>query len=164
MALVQRVPEVGPPGKFIFCLLSDGELNEGQNWEAIMLAAKNKLNNLICFVDRNNIQIDGNTEDVMPLDPLDKKFEAFNWHVQTADGHNFQEIYNAIEIAKNKGQENIFMPSIIICKTIPGKGVAEFEKDFHYHGYLQKKEDGEIALKRLKALRNLNSYLDSDHN
>lgn len=147
---------------FFYCLLGDGELNEGQNWEAIMLAGKEKLNNLICFVDRNNIQIDGNTEDIMPLDPLDKKFEAFNWHVQIVNGHDFQEIYSAIQKAKNYAQlENIYKPSVIICKTIPGKGVPEFEKDFHWHGKAPNKEEAEIALKRL---RNLDSHLDSHHN
>ena len=105
--------------------MGDGELDEGQNWEAFMLAGKNKLGNLICIIDRNNIQIDGNTEDVMPLEPLDKKLEAFNFHVQEINGHNIAEIYNAFETAK--AIEN--KPSVIIAHTIPGKGVKEFEKD-----------------------------------
>jgi transketolase len=150
----------------VFCLLGDGELNEGQNWEALMLAGKEKLGNLICLVDRNHIQIDGFTENIMPLDPLDKKFEAFNFNVQTIDGNDIQEIYDAIENIKKIDQDNYLnkvasKPSVIICRTIPGKGVAEFENDFHYHGYLQKKEDGEVALKRLRSLGN---HLDGHHN
>jgi transketolase len=143
--------------KFFYCLMGDGELNEGQNWEAIMLAGKEKLGNLICFIDRNNIQIDGFTEDIMPLEPLDKKFEAFNFDVQIINGNNVEEIYNAIEKAKATFNK----PSVIICKTIPGKGVPEFERDFHYHGYLQNKEDGKIALSRL---RNLGGQIEGHHN
>ncbi len=147
---------VGEGIKYFYCLMGDGEQNEGQVWEAVMLAAKNKLNNLICFTDRNFIQIDGNTEDVMPLNDLQKKYEAFNWHTQTVNGHDFEEIFQAIENCNN-----VNGPHMIICKTIPGKGVPEFENNFHYHGYLQNKEDGEIALKRL---RNLNSHLEGHHN
>ena len=143
--------------RVVYCLLGDGELNEGQNWEAIMLAGKEKLGNLICYVDRNNKQIDGFTENIMPLEPLDKKFEAFNFDVQIINGNNIEEIYNAVERAKATFNK----PSVIICKTIPGKGVPEFEQDFHYHGYLQKKEDGEIAIKRL---RNLGGQVDGHHN
>jgi glycosyltransferase involved in cell wall biosynthesis len=80
--------------------MGDGEQNEGQVWEAVLYAAKEKLGNLICFIDRNYIQIDGNTEDVLPLDPLDKKYEAFNWHVQTINGHDIKEIFEAVENAK----------------------------------------------------------------
>lgn len=156
MCLADRIGKT-KPDKYFYCLLGDGELNEGQNWEAIMLAAKNKLGNLICLVDRNNIQIDGFTENVMPLEPLDKKWEAFNFDVQVINGNNLEEIYNAIEKAKATFNK----PSVIICKTIPGKGVAEFEQDFHYHGYLQNKNDGEIAFKRL---RSLNDQIITEHN
>jgi transketolase len=151
---------VGRTRKYFYCLLGDGELNEGQNWEAIMLAGKEKLGNLICIVDRNNIQIDGFTENIMPLEPIDKKWEAFNFDVQVVNGHDMGEIYSAVEKAKAVFNK----PSVIIARTIPGKGVAEFEKDFHYHGYLQNKSDGEIALKRLNELRNFGSHLDSHHN
>ncbi len=143
--------------KYFYCLMGDGELDEGQNWEAFMLAGKNKLGNLICIIDRNNIQIDGNTEDVMPLEPLDKKLEAFNFHVQEINGHNIAEIYNAFETAK--AIEN--KPSVIIAHTIPGKGVKEFEKDFHWHGKAPNKDEEKIAL---AELRNLGSHLDSHHN
>lgn len=147
----------GSKTKYFFCLLGDGELDEGQNWEAFMLAGKNKLGNLICIIDRNNIQIDGNTEDVMPLEPLDKKLESFNFHVQEINGHNISEIYNAIETAK--AIEN--KPSVIIAHTIPGKGVKEFEKDFHWHGKAPNKDEEKIAL---AELRNLGNHLDSHHN
>lgn len=159
MALADRLDK---GSKYFYCLLGDGELNEGQNWEAIMLASKEKLNNLICLVDRNFIQIDGNTEEIMPLGELDKKFQAFNWHAQTVNGNDMEEVLQAIENCKNfSNQNNNLQPHVIICKTIPGKGVAEFENNFRYHGYLQNKDDGEIALKRL---RNLNSQIDGHHN
>lgn len=144
-------------GLFFYCLMGDGELNEGQNWEAFMLAGKEKLGNLICIVDRNNIQIDGNTEDIMPLEPLSKKFEAFNFHVQEINGNNILEIYNAVELAKTI----VNQPSMIIAHTIPGKGVKEFEYDFHWHGKAPNKEEAEIAL---KELRNLGNHIDSHHN
>lgn len=116
--------------RHVYCLLSDGEQNEGQIWEAALLAPREKLGNLIAIVDRNYIQIDGNTEDVMPLDPMDKKWEAFNWHVQTIDGHNIEEIVQAIESAKDE----INRPSIIIARTIPGKGVSYMENRYEWHG------------------------------
>ena len=116
--------------RHIYCLLSDGEHDEGQLWEAALLAPREKLGNLIAIVDRNYIQIDGNTEDIMPLDPLDKKWEAFNWHVQVIDGHNVSEIVEAIEKAKAVKEK----PSIIIAKTIPGKGVSYMEHRYEWHG------------------------------
>lgn len=146
--------------KYFYCLLGDGELNEGQNWEAFMLAGREKLGNLICIVDRNNIQIDGFTETVMPLEPLKDKFESFNFHVLEIDGNNILDIYNSIEEAKSVFNK----PTMILAKTIPGKGVKEFERDFHWHGKAPNKEEAEIALKELKDLRNLGGYLDSHHN
>jgi transketolase len=122
-----------------------------------MLAGKEKLGNLICIIDRNNIQIDGYTEEIMPLEPLDKKFEAFNFDVQIINGNNVEEIYNAIEKAKAVFNK----PSVIIARTIPGKGVPEFEKDFHWHGKAPNKDEAKIALDRL---RNLNTHLDGHHN
>jgi transketolase len=141
--------EVGR-GPYFYCLLGDGELNEGQNWEAIMLAGKEKLGNLICLVDRNNIQIDGFTENIMPLEPIDKKWEAFNFDVQVINGNNLEEIYNAIEKAKATFNK----PSVIICKIVPGKGVAEFEQDYHWHGKAPNAQEAELALKRLRSLNN----------
>lgn len=116
--------------RYVYCLLSDGEHDEGQIWEAALLAPREKLGNLIAIVDRNYIQIDGNTEDIMPLDPLDKKWEAFNWHVQTIDGHDISAIIRAVEAAKKETEK----PSIIIAKTIPGKGVSYMEGRYEWHG------------------------------
>ncbi len=116
--------------RYIYCIISDGEHDEGQIWEAALLAPREKLGNLIVIVDRNYIQIDGNTEDIIPLDPLDKKWEAFNWHVQMIDGHNIQEIIDAVEKAKKETEK----PSIIIAKTIPGKGVSYMEGRYEWHG------------------------------
>jgi len=130
----------------IFCITGDGELDEGQNWEAIMLASKEKLSNLIVIVDRNKIQIDGTTEKVMPLDSLKNKFESFNWFVKEIDGNNFTEINNAIYQIKNKNKD---MPSVIIANTIPGKGVKEWESDYHWHGKAPNKAEAEMALKEL---------------
>ncbi len=126
----------------VFLSMGDGELDEGQCWEAFMFAAKNKLDNLIGFVDRNNIQIDGNTEDIMPLNPLADKFRAFNWHVLEINGNDFKEILSAFDKAKNyKGK-----PTAIICKTIPGKGVSFMEKRFEWHGKVPVKEEAIRAL------------------
>jgi transketolase len=116
--------------RYIYCLMGDGEHNEGQVWESVLMAPKEKLGNIIAFVDRNYIQIDGNTEDIMPLDPFDRKYEAFNWHVQTIDGHNIQAIADAIEIAKKETEK----PSIVIARTIPGKGVSFMENRYEWHG------------------------------
>ncbi len=148
MALANRIDNGVTSDKFFYCLLGDGELNEGQNWEAIMLGGKERLHNLIAIVDRNNIQIDGYTEDVMPLDDLVKKWEAFNWHVQEIDGHNFEAIDEAIGKAKAVFEK----PSVIIARTIPGKGVKEFERDYHWHGKAPNKEEATMALKELRTL------------
>ncbi len=148
MALANRIDNGVTSDKFFYCLLGDGELNEGQNWEAIMLGGKERLHNLIAIVDRNNIQIDGYTEDVMPLDDLVKKWEAFNWHVQEIDGHNFEAIDEAIGKAKAVFEK----PSVIIARTIPGKGVKEFERDYHWHGKAPNKEEANMALKELRTL------------
>jgi transketolase len=134
--------------RYIYCLISDGEQNEGQIWEAALLAPREKLDNLIVIVDRNYIQIDGNTEDILPLDPMDKKWEAFNWHVQSIDGHNIEDIINAIDVAK----KTVNKPSIIIAKTIPGKGVSFIESDYTWHGKTPNFEESEKALIELKAI------------
>jgi transketolase len=156
MALADRIDFGVGTDKTIYCLTGDGELNEGQNWEALMLAGKEKLRNLIVIVDRNNIQIDGFTEDIMPLNNLIAKFEAFNFHTQEVDGHNFQALNDAIEKAKAVYE----MPSVIIARTIPGKGVKEFERDYHWHGMPPSKEQGDMAL---KELRTLNGQIVSEH-
>jgi transketolase len=131
--------------KTIYAMLSDGEHDEGNTWEAIMLANKEKLSNLIVIVDRNNIQIGGNTERVIPLGDLKEKYKSFGWFAQEVDGHNFWEINNAIYKAhKNKG-----CPSVIIAHTIPGKGIKEWENDYKWHGKVPSKPECEMALKEL---------------
>lgn len=132
--------------KTFYALLSDGELNEGNTWEAILLATKHKLNNLIIVIDRNHIQIGGNTEKVLPLEDLKDKFKAFNCFTNEIDGHNFREINNAIYQAK----KNITGVSVVIAKTIPGKGVKEWENDYKWHGKAPNKEEA------LKAIDELN--------
>lgn len=128
-----------------YTLLSDGELQEGQNWEAIMFAGKNSLRNLTAIVDRNNIQIDGYTEDIMPLEPLADKFKAFNWSVIEIDGHNFTEIVDAL----NKAKVIYENPTVIIAHTIPGKGVSFMENKYEWHGKPPKKDEAEKALAEL---------------
>ncbi len=130
MALAERIDFGKTSGKQFICLVGDGELNEGQNWEAIMLAGKEKLQNVTVFVDRNNIQIDGFTEDIMPLDPLGAKWAAFNWHVQEIDGHNFR----AIDQAYTQALAVFDKPSVIIANTISSKGIPAFERMFEWHG------------------------------
>src|SRR5260221_7613711 len=130
----------------IFALLSDGEQDEGNNWEAVMFAAKYKLSNLTAIIDRNNIQIDGTTETIMPLNPLDEKYKAFNWNVINIDGNNFSEIINAVAAAKSVFDK----PTVIIAHTIPGKGVSFMEKKFEWHGKPPTKEEAKLALKELE--------------
>lgn len=133
---------------WIYCLMGDGELDCGQIWEAAMMAGKEKLFNIIGFIDRNNIQIDGFTEDVMPLEPLKEKFESFGWHVLEIDGHNMEEIVEAVEKAKT-----IFnKPSLIIAHTIPGKGVDFMEREFSWHGKPPNSEEAKEALNQLRTL------------
>jgi len=140
----------------IYCISSDGEHNEGQIWEALMFAGKNKLNNLTVILDRNNIQIDGYTEDVMPLEPLRAKYEAFNWHVIEIDGNNIQQIIDACMEAKAIYEK----PTIIIAHTIPGKGVSFMEYKFEWHGTPPNKEQ---AAKALQDLRTLRGAIKSEH-
>ncbi len=156
MALADRMDHGKSSAKFFFCMMSDGELDAGNTWEAVMLAAKEKLRNLIAIIDRNNIQIDGFTEDIMPLEPLHDKWEAFGWHVQEIDGHSFQAIDEAVSQAKAIFEK----PSVIIAHTIPGKGVEMFERDFKWHGIPPNKEQGEAAL---KELRTLGGKIKSEH-
>ncbi len=142
--------------KYVYALMSDGELQEGNTWEAIMLAGREKLRNLVAIIDRNNIQIDGFTEDVMPLEPLRAKWEAFNWHVVEVDGHNFEAINDAIGQAKAVYEK----PSVIIAHTIPGKGIKEFERDFTWHGKPPSKDEAKMAL---SELRTLGKMIKSEH-
>lgn len=139
----------------VYCILSDGELEEGITWEAAMFAGKEKLNNMTWIVDRNNIQIDGPTEQVMPLENLRAKFEAFNFHVMEIDGHNIRQIVDAI----GQGHAVTSMPTVIIAHTIPGKGVDFMEYDYHWHGKPPKPDQ---AKKALKQLRTLNGTIQSE--
>lgn len=145
MCLADKMDNGRFSGKQFYCLLSDAELQEGNIWEAAMLAGKEKLQNLTVIIDRNNIQIEGFTEDIMPLEPLKQKWEAFGWHVQSIDGHNFQNIIEAI----GQAQAVFDKPSVIIANTIPGKGVSFMERNFKWHGKAPNKEEGERALKEL---------------
>lgn len=134
--------------RWTYFVTGDGELNEGNIWEAAMFAGKNKLSQLIGFIDRNNIQIDGNTEDVMPLEDLRGKWESFGWHVQEIDGHNIESIIDAASMARAITNK----PSIIIAHTIPGKGVDFMEYDYHWHGMPPNSEQAKVALKKLRTL------------
>lgn len=116
--------------RWVYAVTGDGELNEGNIWEAAMFAGKYKLSQLIVFIDRNNIQIDGSTESVMPLEDLRGKWESFGWHVQEIDGHNIESIIDAASMARAISNK----PSVIIAHTIPGKGVDFMEYDYHWHG------------------------------
>lgn len=150
----------------VYCLMSDGEQDEGQIWEAVMFAGKERLDNLICIMDRNNIQIDGTTEAVMPLEPLRAKYEAFNWHVLEINGHDFEQIISSVEEAKSIHQK----PTLIIAHVIPGKGVDYMENRFEWHGNPPgavdvkgappKGEQGKVAL---AELRTLGGRIQSEH-
>jgi transketolase len=150
----------------IYCITSDGEHEEGNHWEAVMFAAKYKLSNLTAIVDRNYIQIDGNTEEVMPLEPLEEKYKAFNWHVLDIDGHNIEEVVDAVDHAKAVADR----PTVIIAHTIAGKGVSYMEGDYKWHGAPPgvtdmpgeppKDEQARIAL---QDLRTLGGKIRSEH-
>lgn len=133
----------------VYCLMSDGEQDAGNTWEAVMFAGKNKLRKLTAIMDRNNIQIDGFTEDIMPLEPLKAKYEAFNWHVLETDGHNFEAIIDACDQAKAIYEK----PVLIIAHTIPGKGVDFMEQDYKWHGIPPNKDQAKEALKQLRTLQ-----------
>ena len=132
----------------VYCLMSDGEQNAGNIWEAALWAGKYKLHNLTAIIDRNNIQIDGMTEDIMPLEPLADKYRAFNWHVIEVDGHNMEEIIDAVDHAKAIVEK----PTLIIAHTIPGKGVPEIEYDYKWHGKPPSKEEAEQFLKVIRSM------------
>jgi transketolase len=156
MALAERMDNPYS-AKFMYCLTGDGELQEGQIWEAAFLAGKEQLHNLIVIVDRNGIQIDGYTKNVMPMEPLAEKFESFNFDVQEVDGHNIRALNDAI----GKAQAVYSQPSVIIAHTIASKGVDVFERDFRWHGNppgkgpedrVEKEKQAEVALAKLRTL------------
>lgn len=142
--------------RFVYVVMSDGEQDEGNVWEAAMLSAKYKLNNIIAITDRNNIQIDGQTEDVMPLEDLKNKWEAFGWHVIEIDGNNIEAVIDACAMGRAMTEK----PTMIIAHTIPGKGVDFMEYDFHWHG---KPPDKEQAKKALHELRTLKGKIRGEH-
>ncbi|HAQ02804.1 TPA: transketolase [Candidatus Nomurabacteria bacterium] len=146
MAIASRM-EKGVDRK-IYCIVGDGELNEGQNWEAIMLASKEKLNNLIVIVDRNFIQIDGSTEIVMPMGDMLSKFKEFGWNGEQINGHDFIQINHAIYNAKNNKER----PYVIVAKTIPSKGVKAWEGNYKWHGIAPNKEERDMAIKELEKI------------
>ena len=133
----------------VYCMTGDGELNEGQIWETAMFAPNYKLNNLTWIIDRNNIQIDGYTENIMPLENLREKLEAFNWFVIEVDGNNIEEIINACEMAKAVRQR----PTAIIAHTIPGKGVEFMEYKFEWHGKPPNTKEAKEALKQIRTMK-----------
>ncbi len=151
---------------YTYVVTGDGEHNEGNIWEAIMLAGKMKLNNLIVVVDRNNIQIDGFTEDVMPLESFKAKYEAFNWHVLEVDGHNIRSFVDAV----NEAHAIYEKPTVIIAHTIAGKGVDFMEKDFRWHGMPPDLQDvtgappkGQQTKVALNELLTLHGQIESEH-
>lgn len=142
--------------RWVYVMMGDGEQNEGNVWEAAMLASKYKLNNIIAITDRNNIQIDGPTETVMPLEDLRAKWEAFGWHVINIDGNNMEAIIDACAM----GRAIVEKPVMIIAHTIPGKGVDFMEYDFHWHGLPPNHEEAKEALKELRTLK---GKIESEH-
>jgi len=140
----------------VYCVMGDGEQDCGVIWEAAMFAGKYKLRNLTAIVDRNNIQIDGMTEDVMPLDSLADKYRSFNWNVIEVNGHNIEEFVDATEKAKTIYNK----PTVIIANTIPGRGVPEIEFDYAWHGRPPKVAE---AKKFLEELRTIGGQIDSEH-
>jgi transketolase len=157
MALAMRMDQVFH--RWLYVIMGDGEQDEGNVWEAAMLAAKYKLNNIIAITDRNNIQIDGPTEQVMPLEDLKAKWESFGWHVMAIDGNNMETIIDTLAMAR----AIVDKPVMIIAYTIPGKGVGYMEYDYHWHGAppgIQdvpgdppKADQAKIALHELRTLR-----------
>jgi len=141
---------------YTYCLMSDGEHDAGNTWEAALFAGKNKLSHLTAVVDRNNIQIDGFTEDIMPLEPFADKYRAFGWHVQEVDGHNVRQFVDAV----GEAQAVYEKPSVIIAHTIPGKGIPEIERDYLWHG---KAPNTEEAKRFLSVLRTFGGKVSSEH-
>jgi len=151
---------------WVYCLMGDGEQDCGNIWESVMFIGKNKLFNVTAIIDRNNIQIDGPTEEIMPIDPLKEKYEAFGWHVLEVDGHNMQAIIDACNMAKTIEER----PTLIIAHTIPGKGVDYMEYKFEWHGIPPGNQDvkgapskDDQAKKAIADLRTLGGKIKSEH-
>ena len=143
MALASKYQDLN---YYVYAILGDGETQEGQIWEAAMAGAHYKLNNLIAFLDHNGLQIDGKNSEVMGVDPLDEKFRAFGWNVIDIDGHDFDEISNAVDSAKKETGR----PTVIIAKTLKGKGVSFMENQAGWHGVAPKSDELEIALEEIE--------------
>ncbi len=154
IALAMRMDQI--KNRYVYVVMGDGELNEGNIWEGAMLAGKEKLHNIIGIIDRNNIQIDGPTESVMPLEDLRGKWEAFGWHVLEVDGNDIDAVIDATAMARSIVER----PVMIIAYTIPGKGVDFMEGDFHWHGMPPNHEQ---AVKALHELRTLGGRIRSEH-
>ncbi len=137
----------GKPNR-VYCFLSDAEQQEGQTWEAYMFAAKNRLTNLTVLIDRNNIQIGGHTEDIMPLHSLEEKITSFGWRVLSVDGHNIEAVVDALHQAHSIHDQ----PTALVCNTIPGKGVSFMENKFEWHGKPPKSAEAATALRQLRSL------------
>jgi transketolase len=153
MALGSKIKDKNSIHKKIFYVfMGDGEMNEGNVWEALLLLAKEKLSNIIIIIDRNKIQIDGHTEHVLPLEPLAHKLEKFNFNIINIDGHNVSQIYEAFTIAKNNSSIPDSRPSIIIANTIPGKGYKKIEGDYHWHGKAPNEKEYNEALEDMRTL------------
>lgn len=148
MAYIDRLEEHKPERTF-YCLMGDGEMNEGQVWESLLILGREKFRNIITIIDRNTIQIDGFTETVLPLEPLANKLRTFNLNVLEVDGHNIRDFCGAVGQAK----ATLDMPTVIIARTIPGKGVKEFEGDYHWHGKAPNEEQAKRALKELRSFK-----------
>lgn len=134
--------------RWVYVTLGDGECNEGNVWEGAMFAAKYKLANLVAIIDRNNIQISGNTEETMPLEDFRGKWESFGWHVQEIDGNNVESVIDACSMARAVTNR----PSVIIAHTIPGRGVDFMEYDYKWHGMVPTSVQAKAALKKLRTL------------
>jgi len=147
MALAHRLNQ--QPYRWVYCIMGDGELNEGNVWEAAMLAPKYELYNVVGIIDRNNIQIDGPAESVMPLEDLRAKWEAFNWHVIEINGNDIEAIIDACAMARAIVEK----PVMIIAHTIPGKGVSFMEYDYRWHGVAPDREQAQAALQELRNLQ-----------
>jgi transketolase len=150
IAYAWRMDSKGTPdSRRVYVSMGDGEQDEGNVWEAVMWVGKNKLHNITAIIDRNNIQIDGMTEDIMPLESLRAKYEAFNWHVIEVDGHNIRQFIEATDEAKAIYEK----PTLIIAHTIPGKGIPEIEFDYTWHGKPPTPEEGKQFLKELRSMK-----------
>lgn len=143
----------------VYCIMSDAEQQEGQTWEAVMFAGKHRLAHLTALIDRNNIQISGPVERIMPIEPLRKKYEAFNWHVLEVDGNNIQQVIDACMMAKAIWEK----PVVIICHTIPGKGVGFMEYNYEWHGKPPTSSQARQAVKDLEHIRTLGGRIISEH-